>query len=523
MGLPSNLTVFDRLDHTELELVLNSFAGGENTIGEDAALKNNEARLIENWDAISLGGMTRSKGFNEVADGAGTSYSDKFDLLVHHKETSGTRLYGVIKKDLVYKNSAAITTADSNAFTDGVLCHAVSAGDALWITNTTDGLKRKVIASAIAAPAGVPTAAARIYAHKFRLIAEGSGKVIQGSRAGTGNWNSADTWSKTNDAWSITMPDTTYGCAPEFPSGNEILSFTKYRAYALSNFPDVAYRPIANSVGCIAPYSIVTGTEGVFFLSDYPKLGVFLFNGVDWVELTPNHDFVTKIDLTKRIFGTYRNNKYYIFYNEIGSGVTYPNRCKIYDTLFGRWMTRSVNKSLADNFGYPSVLKYDNNELYSASSVKAKIYELETTDDSDEALNTIATYRTKDFSSRDFSLANGGGQFPIDEVRMKLLKMVVTYYGTTGNITIQWTADRGRYVGSQTITMSENAGAKINRDFTVNTSSIIEQSTIDKTVVFSFNNSAVGSRFSFDINNSATGNRPKIKNIKIYAVALNEV
>jgi hypothetical protein len=284
----------------------------------------------------------------------------------------------------------------------------------------------------------------------------------------------------------------------------------------------VAYRPIANSIGCIAPYSIAIGLEGVFFLSDFPKLGVYLYNGVDFIELTPYNDFPSKIDLTKRIFGIYRNQKYYIFYNESGTSVTYPNRCKIYDTLFGRWMTRPVNASLTDNFGYPAILKYDNNELYVGSSVKAKIYELETTDNSDETYNTEANYETKDFSSRDFSLADGRGSFPVDEVRMKLIKMVVTYYGTTGNLTIQWTADRGKYTGSQTIGMSGAAGALINTTFTVNSSSVVVEPTADKTVIYSFPNSAVGRRFRFNIVNNSTGNRTKIKNIKISAVALEE-
>ena len=58
----TNRQALDRRNPIELVLELLSFAGGENTIGEDQELKSNEARIIRNWDAISLGGMERSKG-----------------------------------------------------------------------------------------------------------------------------------------------------------------------------------------------------------------------------------------------------------------------------------------------------------------------------------------------------------------------------------------------------------------------------------------------------------------------------
>ena len=65
-----NKAILDRKKPLELVLELLSFSGGENTKGEDQELKANEARIIENWDAIAIGGMKRSKGFNLEADGA---------------------------------------------------------------------------------------------------------------------------------------------------------------------------------------------------------------------------------------------------------------------------------------------------------------------------------------------------------------------------------------------------------------------------------------------------------------------
>lgn len=520
----SALPILDRSLPPELVLELASFAGGERPIGEDAALKSNEARLIENWDALSLSGMERSKGFNEVADG-GAGYTDALDLLAHHREgASTTRVYGVIAGDLVYKNGAVLSQADAAGFTSGKLCHAVSAGEALWITNATDNLKRKTTSGALAAPASVPAVAcARIYASRFRLLAEGAGnKVVYGSRAGTGNWTAANAWSLANDAFDITLPDLTQGMASQFPSGQEDLVFSYFTCYALYNYPDVAYRVIPNGIGCGAPYSIARGQEGVYFVSNYPTLGVFLYNGVDFINLTLLHDFVDDVNLAQRVFGCYRDGRYYLFYNETGSGVTYPNRLKIYDAKLGRWMSRPVNTDVGDNFGYPALLQYDNNELYVSSSRKDKLYELETEDDSDEGQTTQATYRTKIFSSRDFLTADGG-TFPLDLVRLKLLKVAVTYFGTTGNIGLLWSADRGARGGSVTTTIS-TTGDLLNTTFTVNTSSIIALGgLVDKTVLRGFPNSAVGRFFQFDITNMATGNRPKVKSIKLYAIALEEL
>lgn len=524
MGLP-NRRVLDTADAQELALEILSFSGGENTISEDQAMKISEARTCENWEAISLGGMQRAKGFNEVADG-GVTYSAAPDLLIQHKDSGGTATYGVIATDLVIKSGANIAQENAAAFTAGVLCHGVSAGGALWITNATDNLKRKTVGAAIASATGQPSeACARIYNHKNRLIAEGAATTanrVYGSRTGSGNWNNANTWSLSNDAWSIDLPSDTRGCVPNFPSGNEILVFTEGETYALSNFPNTSYRPVSTqSRGCGAPYSIALGDEGVYFVSRRPTLGVFLFDGVNFQELTQfNKDvFVDKINFSGRIFGIYKNRKYYLFYNETNSGVSYPNRLRIFDAQFGRWMNRPVNSSLADNFGYPAILKYSSNELYAASSRKDKIYELETEDNSDEGTETQAVYETKVFSSRDFNVASGGA-FPIDDVKMKLLTATITYSGTTGAIGILWSADRGLHSGSKSISLT-SSGANLNTEFTVNTSYVVT-TPADRTKTITFPNDAVGRRFQFTFTQNGTSTRPKIKKIKINAVAQDE-
>lgn len=523
MGL-FNRAVLDREKYQELTLSILSFAGGINTISEDQAMKNNEARNIINWDANSLGGMIRSKGFNEVADG-GVTYTNAPDLIIEHKDSGGTAVYGVCEGDLVIKSGSTIAQEDASTFTSGTLCHAVSAGEALWITNSTDNLYRKTVGVAIAAATGQPANACdRIYTHKQRLIAEGAtstGYRVYGSRAGTGNWNSANTWSASNDAWSIDLPADTQGCAPGFPSGDEVLVFTKNQAYSIFNFPNVAQRPIKNSRGCSAPYSIAAGDEGVYFVSQRPTLGVFLFDGINWADLTQyNRDVnVELIDFSKRIYGIYRDRKYHLFFNESGSGVTYPNRWWIFDAKHQRWMKRNISSGLSDNMGYPTLLRYTNNELYAASSANDKFYELETEDDSDESQDTEALYETKDYSSIDFSLASGG-QFPIDDVRIKLTKMIVTYFGTTGSIGVQWEADRGKNSGTKTIGLTAD-GDLINTTFTVNTSNIVTTPP-DKTEIFEFDNSAIGRRFNFTFTNNDTGTRPKIKKIKLHAIAYDE-
>ena len=517
MAYKTNLSVLNGKKPLELVLRLNSFSGGENTIGEDQALKNNESRNIENWQVESLGGMERATGFTQVAAKVSVT-SDALDLVVQHKESTSTKVYGIVDGDLV--SGTGLAVEDVGAFTSGKLCSAVSAGDKLWITNATDNLKYKTIAGAITIPSDVPTVASpRIYEHKFRLIAEGSGKVVYGSKAGTGNWVDADAWSLANDAWNITIPDITTGGVPNFPSGQEFSVFTEFGVYSISNFPNVTYRPIANAHGCENAYSIANGNEGVFFVSKYPTLGIYLWDRVNFINLTEFNDFVDKIDFTARMYGEYRNNKYYFFYVETGTGATEPNRLRIYNTKFGRWSQRPVNSELDDNLGYPALLKYSNNELYSGSSNKTIIYELES-GTSDAGVDTIATLKTKDFSSRDFELANGAGVFPIDEVRMKLTKMTITFFGISDVITVQWQADRGLHSGNQTVEI-DAAGDKLNTTFTVNTSKVV-QLPPDTTRTVSFNNSAVGRRFNFQINTTGSGTLPRIKNIKIHALAIEE-
>lgn len=527
MGIAqTNTRILDRKNGVEVALELFSFAGGENTVAEDQATKAEEARVLENWDAISLGGMQRTKGFNEVA--SGSSYTNAPDLLVQHKDSGGTQTYAIIEGDLVYKNGTDFTNDDNGAFTSGVLSSAVSVKGSgnLWITNTSDGLKKKAVGVAIATPASVPPDnCARIYQHKNRLVAEGSITYpyrVYGCRTGMGNWTAADAWSLSNDAWSIDLPSDTYGVVPNFPSGNEQLVFTERNSYALSGFPNTSYRPISTpGRGCSSASSIALGDEGVYFASRYPTLGIFLFDGVNFKELTEfNKDvFVDLIDFSKRMYGVYRNHEYILFYNELNSGVSYPNRCRVFDARFGRWMNRPVNSALADNFGYPALLQYSNNELYVASSRKDKIYEFETTDDSDEGNNTQAVYTTKTFSSRDFALASGGS-FPIDDVKIKLTKVIVTFQGTVGTIGMLWTADRGLHSGSKTFDLT-SSGDLINTTFIVNSSSITTTPS-DKTRSYSLPNDAVGRRFQFSFTNSGSSTRPKIKKIKIMGNLIDE-
>ncbi len=477
--MPLNKTYRQVLDTPDaLELVLNipSFAGGENTVGQDQELKSNEARIIENWDSDSLGGMIRSKGFTSIATG-GATYSAAPHGVLHHYEGSSVRNYVIVEGDLTRINGTALTMTDDNVFTSGTLTHGLSAGSKAWFTNSTDNLKYTTIAGSITTPTTQPSSARdRIYLHNFRLVAEGGGITVYGSKAGSGNWAGAGGWSTSGDAWNIDLPDLTQGCVPGFPSGPEITVFTKFSAYSLNNFPNVARREILGSHGCSAPYSIARGTEGVFFFSLNPTRGVYLWDGVNWNNLTVNETWVDQVSLTNRCFGIYSENKYRFFYNDNTSGVSYPNVMRVYDARWGRWMNRTINPTVADNFGIPFLLTKASNELYVTSSRADTVYQLEDTSDSDNTNATIANYKTKDFTSIDFGL-------PRDEVRMKLLKATIAFHGSTGSFSLQWTSDRGAHSGSMTFDLRvTSSGALLNTTFTVNTSMLVAAASfIDKT------------------------------------------
>lgn len=518
--MPLNKTYRQVTDNSaeSVELVLNipSFAGGENTVGQDQDLKANEARVIENWDSDSLGGMIRSKGFTQIAIG-GATYSTAPDGMLHHYEGNTIRDYVIIHGDLARINGTAISQVEASKFTNGVLTCGLSASSTAFFTNSTDNIKYTTIGGSIAVPTTVPpNARDRIYYHKSRLVAEGGGITVYGSRAGgASTWNGAGGWTTSGDAWSIDMPDLTQGLVCGFPSGGQITCFTKFGAYALTGMPNIAQNFILGSHGCSQPYSIQVGAEGVYLFSLYPTLGVFLWDGSSWTNLTVNETWVNQVSLTNRCFGIYSENKYRFIYNDNTSGVSYPNVERIYDARWGRWMNRVINPLVADNFGYPMLRPKANNELYVASSRQDTIYQLEDLSDSDNTNPTLANYKTKDFTSLDFGL-------PRDEVRMKLLKATITCFGTAGNFSLQWTSDRGTHSGAIVVNM-QAPGDLLNTTFVLNQSNIISADSIpDKTITRSFNNSAVGRRFNFQLLNAGTGQRVKIKKIKILAIALEE-
>lgn len=504
----------DTRDSIELGLDIVSFAGGENTVGQDQDLKSNESRVNENWESDSFGGMVRVKGFTSIAAGA-FSYNSIPDLILHHFEGTTVRNLIVVEGDLAYINGSAITPITHLVFTSGVLSHGVSAGGYAWITNSSDNLKKYSIAGGITTPAGVPPEAMeRIYEHKSRLIAEGGSRTVYGSRGGSGNWDSASGWSASGDAWSITMPDLTQGCGVNFPSGNDVTVFTKFGTFVLSGFPNVGFRPIPSGRGCGAPHSIALGTEGLYFLSAYPTLGIYVWDGVNFINLTLNQEWIHNINLSGRIHGVYRENKYWIFYNETGSGVTYQNKARYYDARWGKWGERVINSSVGDNFGIPCVATKSNNELFVTSSRQNIVYDLEDSSNSDDGYNTVGNYKTKDFSSIDFG-------FDFDELKLKLIKMHITYYGSVDSLAINWTADRGIRSGGIVFNLNVFGSQKLNEAFTLN-SSYLAVPPPDKTVTRKFSNNAVGKRFDFQFLNDSLGDRTKIKKVRIYAIVVGD-
>lgn len=519
------ITARDILDtgrENEIILEILSYSGGINEISEDHVMRSNEARVVENWDAISVGGMQRSKGINLIASSAGSTASDLGHF--HYEDSTGSsEILGIVGGALVKSSAPSIATITGGVFTSGVLSHAAEGEDDSWITNSTDNLRRYTIAGGLVTPSSQPASARdRIYRHKNRLIAEGGGVRVFGSRVGTGNWTAADTWSLANDAWNIDLPNNTRGCAIGFPSGDTVSVFDQFRTYVLSNFPAVRYDPVPNSRGCVGPYTISLGEEGVYFISEFPTLGIFVWDGTKFTDITVSQDWVNDIDLSKRMFGIYRDKKYYFFYNESGTGVAYPNRLKIFDAQFARWKDRVLNSGLSDTLGYPILLTKQNNEFYDWSSQNQVVYELEATNDSDNGNDTDASYKTKDFTSQDFQHPGSGKPIPIDEGLVKLTKVTITYYGTVGTITLKWTADRGRATGTLTFDLTAE-GDLINSTFTVNTSKVVSAGSIaDQKITKSISNDAVGRTFNFELSNSGSSTRPKIKKLKVHGVLISD-
>lgn len=516
----TSTNILNKPEPLELILEIVSFSGGEDTIEEDQGVKSNEGRIIQNWDSIYLGGMIRSPGFTSVANQTASYTNKPIDGMLHHYEGTSVRNYAIVNGDLTRINGTALTVTDSAAFTAGALTHTLTASSIAYFTNSTDNLKYTTIGGSITVPTTKPTTAcSRIYFHKSRLIGEGNQVTVYGSRAGAGNWNGAGGWTTSGDAFSIDMPDITQGCVPGFPNPDYITVFTERSTFAIYNMPNIAYRPIEVNRGCSAPYSVVYGKEGVFFVSKFPTLGVFLWDGTTFTNITLYEDFPSDINFSNRVFGTYIGNKYILMYSSIVNAQSYPDTRYEYDTRFGRWAQRPVNTALGDNLGYPMQIVKPSNALYCGSSRKAIVYQLES-GNADASQPTVANYKTKDFSSSDFTV-QGQGNLPLDAVRMKLLKLTISYYGTVGTFSFQWNADRGINSGSRVIDLTA-AGDMINTTFIVNTSLVLGAYPPTKDVTYSFGNNAIGRRFNFQLLNTGSADRPKIKKIKIFAIALEE-
>ena len=523
MGI-SNQSLLDTGEGNEIYLELLSFSGGENQISEDHVTQSNEARTSINFEPLSIGGMQRMSGINQIASGAAPVTEDKFSVLghYHYKDSASTgQPMGVIEGDLVVISGAAVLTASggSGLFTADKECTAVDGGNAMWITNSTDNLKRYAIESGAGAIADVPTKARDgIYKHKQRLFAEGGDTTVYSSRAGTGNWMEADAWSAANDASNIDLPDYTTGSVPNFPSGNEIAVFTKFGCYSVFNFPNVAYRAIPNSFGCSDRKSLSVGNGGVFGFGEFPTRAIWFWNGTTFTSLTEGVDWIDDIRTSIKMRSCFRENRYWIAYNDDATK-SYTNKLKFFDVKFGGWFEREINSDVGDSIGELMVLTKNDNELYGWSSQTWNAWQLETGTD-DDGNDTQAQYKTKEFTSRDFSYASGGKAFPIDEISIKLTKIRMQFYGTAGSITLQWTGDSGVNSGSISYDLTAE-GDLINSTFTLNSSKVITAPP-DSNEIQSVSNNAVARRFSFQILHNGSSTKPKIKKIKIYGLALEE-
>ena len=522
----TNEAVLDTGQSNELFLEILSFSGGENQTSEDHVTQANQARNCTNFAPISLGGMERVKGINQIASGAAPVTASTASLLghFHYEDSSGeSSILGVIDDDLVVASGAVVMRAYNGAgkFTADIDCTAVNGGDATWITNSTDNLHRYTIASGCNIPNDVPTLACEgIYVHKNRLFAEGGQRRVYSSRVGTGFWNAADTWDAANDASNIDLPDYTTGSVPNFPVGDGIMVFTKFSAYIVSGFPNVRYDAIPNSWGCSSRHTLAEGNGGLFGISELPNKCIFYYDRTKFVSITEGVDWIDDVDTSKRMYGIFRENEYQFHYNETGGTTTYPDKVKVFNVKWGNWYEREINSSVGDTLGVPFALDKQSNEMYAWSSQDGNIYEMWTGTD-DEGYDTQCTYKTKNFTSRDFTFSSSAKAFPFDEVEIKLTRVLVQYYGVVGALTISWEGDYGLNSGSNVFDLTAD-GDILNSTFIVNTSKVITTPP-DKVRVQSISNAAVGKRFNFQILHNGLSTRPEIKKIKIFAEAREEV
>jgi hypothetical protein len=523
----TNEGLLDTGQGNEVYLEILSFAGGEDQVSEDHVTPTNKGRVMKNWEPLSIGGMQRVAGINEVGDipagGAVTADDPSLLGLFHYNESNKTSaVLGVVDGDLVILSGSDILVASggTSLFTADKECFGCDVGDKAWITNSTDNLKMFDTTNGAETPTDVPASPREgIYYHKSRLFAEGGGRTVYSSRAGAGNWpDEADAWSKSNDASNIDLPDYTKGSLPGLPSGDEIAVFTKAECYSVFGFPNVAYRKIVNSWGCANRKTLAEGNGGAFGVSQFPNKCVWYWDRTKFISLTEGVSWIDDVNFAQEMYGLFRENKYYFIYTSGASG-TYPNTVKIFDTRFACWYEREINPDVGDNLGAPVVLGKQNNEFYCWSSRIPNLYEIETGTE-DEGYNTECDYKTKNFTSRDFSLSGSGKPFPIDEVTIKLTKIRVQFYGQTDDFTILWSADDGVNQGSLSFGMT-TSGAKLNVDFTINTSSLAAIPP-DQNQSQSVSNNAVGKKFYFQILHNGKSTRPRVKKIKIYGLLLEE-
>lgn len=509
--MPKELLNIDTLDNIKGSKKLTRYDGGLNTTDSNEILEDNEAIVKENWGNDETGAITKVTGFT-VRNNAALALAAVRGLFRVYQSDGTRKLLAVCNTKLYYSDDTGVTFSQATSGT-GLSASDYNSGvnhnDLYFFSNETDNIQTFTPSTnTMAAATDQPTDACRIILKRAdrRLLA-----LVNGTNGSTLYYSkidptgaAADDWSASNDAGSIAID----GAKSEALTGGMTFGavdiiFKDYAAFQVWGYPAPAAIRMPGSPGCAAPQSVSQGDGYGFFLSHD---AIWMYDGTKFIKISAKiQSLIDDIApaYKKNAFGVYRNGLYWFFYTETGE--TLNKKCIIYDV-------DNSNPYIGKNIWYerpgieancPIVLSgpADANELYAGSSgAIGYIYRLDYSSDGSDGGATIrAVHQTKYF--------NMG--FP--HLVKRFSKIYVTYFSSTGEITINWYTKRGSVSGSFTIPVSQTGTAL--GTFVLGTDSLA--STVEATHKEPLPDTAIGEDISIEIIHNNIGTSPIIRDIKI--------
>lgn len=398
------------------------FGGGENTFFSAVKIKDTESPNSQNITYTENGLPTKRPGTVEIGSGLVTAGGQ--GLAPFYTVSGGRHLVAVDGTGLAYLNGTTWTAITGVTLTAGQAMNFVTARDALYGHNGTDGMVKWTGSGAATQPATGVIARFGVF-YKGRHVI--SGNSANPSRVYLSDSSNSDDFTGSGaDTIDIASDDgqKITGLAKLNVNNEETLIIFKERSIyqmILDSSGNPVVDLITDANGCVSYRSIALVENDVFYLSNDSSVRTLGYQA-NFLSILRTNDVSAKIRdrvgninsaQFERCAAVYFDKKYVLAFPE-GSGTT-NNRMVVYHTLYGAWATWTNLSANALATYYDTT---NEGKLYFISDTTAEAFAFDPTVYTDDGAAIDSFFYTKQYSFDEFDTTK---RFPFVDIQFRAL------------------------------------------------------------------------------------------------------